>query len=185
MTPMITSVTKLDSTSAVKPMTTMSKFSVSGWMYSNVDVATASKKYPQQIRNKNGWNESTGWYTGIEGASDKFCGNGSGSTRTIITLSASIYTNWVYITTIFNDTSCSVYANGAFVTNTPINTVKASTTYPLRFATDFNGIMDEYRIHDRLEDDAYIAADYATQTDPDFLAYGEIVNHNGFVFVVR
>ena len=91
----------------------------------------------------------------------------------------------MYITTIFNDTSCSVYANGAFVTNTPINTVKASTTYPLRFATDFNGIMDEYRIHDRLEDDAYIAADYATQTDPDFLAYGEIVNHNGFVFVVR
>ena len=121
----------------------------------------------------------------IEGASDKFCGNGSGSTRTIITLSASIYTNWVYITTIFNDTACSVYANGAFVTNTPINTVKASTTYPLRFATDFDGIMDEYRIHDRLEDDAYIAADYATQTDPDFLTFGEIQNHSGFFILVR
>ena len=185
MTPMITSVTKLDSTSAVKPMTTMSKFSVSGWMYSNVDVATASKKYPQQIRNKNGWNEGTGWYTGIEGASDKFCGNGSGSTREIITLPVSIYTNWVYITTIFNDTSCVVYANGAFVTNTPINTVKASTTYPLRFATDFNGIMDEYRIHDRLEDDAYVSADYATQTDPDFLTFGEIQSHGGFFLIVR
>ena len=185
MTSMITSVTKLDSTSAVKPITTMSKFSVSGWMYSNVDVATASKKYPQQIRNKNGWDEGTGWYTGIEGTSDKFCGNGSGRTRTIITLPASIYTNWVYITTIFNDTSCSVYANGAFVTNTPINTVKASTTYPLRFATDFNGIMDEYRIHDRLEDDAYIAADYATQTDSDFLTFGEIQSHGGFFLIVR
>ena len=185
MTSMITSVTKLDSTSAVKPITTMSKFSVSGWMYSNVDVATASKKYPQQIRNKNGWDEGTGWYTGIEGTSDKFCGNGSGRTRTIITLPASIYTNWVYITTIFNDTSCSVYANGAFVTNTPINTVKASTTYPLRFATDFNGIMDEYRIHDRLEDDAYIAADYATQTDPDFLTFGEVQYGGGFYLIVR
>ena len=185
MTPMITSVTKLDSASAAKPITTMSKFSVSGWMYSNVDVATASKKYPQQIRNKNGWDESTGWYTGIEGASDKFCGNGSGKTRTIITLSASIYTNWVYITTIFNDTSCSVYANGAFVTNTPINTVKASTTYPLRFATDFNGIMDEYRIHDRLQDAAYIEADYATQTDPDFLTFGNVKNPAPTMLILR
>ena len=186
MTPMITSVTKLDSASAAKPITTMSKFSVSGWMYSNVDVATASKKYPQQIRNKNGWNEGTGWYTGIEGTSDKFCGNGSGATRTIITLPASIYTNWVYITTIFNDTSCIVYANGAFVTNTPINTVKASTTYPLRFATDFNGIMDEYRIHDRLEDDAYVSADYATQTDPGFLTFGEVIKTGGgFTLIIR
>ena len=185
MTPMITSVTKLDSTSAVKPMTTMSKFSVSGWMYSNVDVATASKKYPQQIRNKNGWDEGTGWYTGIEGTSDKFCGNGSGATREIITLPVSIYTNWVYITTIFDGASCSVYANGVFVKTSAINAVKASTTYPLRFATDFNGIMDEYRIHDRLEDDAYIAADYATQTDPDFLTFGEIQNHSGFFILVR
>ena len=185
MTSMITSVTKLDSTSAAKPMTTMSKFSVSGWMYSNVDVATSSKKYPQQIRNKNGWNESTGWYTGIEGASDKFCGNGSGATREIITLPVSIYTNWVYLTTIFDDASCSVYANGVFVKTSAINAVKASTTYPLRFATDFNGIMDEYRIHDRLQDAAYIEADYATQTDPDFLTFGKVKNPAPTMLILR
>ncbi len=185
MTSMITSVTKLDSTSAAKPMTTMSKFSVSGWMYSNVDVATSSKKYPQQIRNKNGWNESTGWYTGIEGASDKFCGNGSGATREIITLPVSIYTNWVYLTTVFDDASCSVYANGVFVKTSAINAVKASTTYPLRFATDFNGIMDEYRIHDRLQDAAYIEADYATQTDPDFLTFGNVKNPAPTMLILR
>jgi outer membrane protease len=91
----------------------------------------------------------------------------------------------VYITTIFSNTACIVYANGAFVTNTPIDTVKASTTYALRFATDFNGIMDEYRIHDRLQDDAFVAADYATQTDPVFLTFGEVKNRGGFYILVR
>lgn len=91
----------------------------------------------------------------------------------------------MYLTTIFNDTSCVVYANGAFVTNTPINTVKASTTYPLRFATDFNGIMDEYRIHDRLQDAAYIEADYATQTDREFLTFGNVKNHGATYLILQ
>ena len=182
-TAFITTATQLDSAGAAKPITAMSKFTVSGWMLSTATIG--ANQWPQMMRNKNVWSENTGWYTGIEAGPDKFTGTGSGSTREVITLPVSIYNNWVYLTTVFDGTACSVYANGVFVKTSTINTVKASTTYALRFAQDFTGRMDEYRIHNRTEDAAYIAADYATQTDPDFLTFGEITNSCGFMIIVK
>ena len=182
-TAFITTATQLDSAYAAKPITAMSKFTVSGWMLSTATIG--ANQWPQMMRNKNVWNEGTGWYTGIEAGPDKFCGTGSGSTREIITLPVSIYNNWVYLTTVFNGTSCSVYANGVFVKTSTINTVKASTTYALRFAQDFTGRMDEYRIHDRVDDAAYIEADYATQTDPDFLTFGTVKITAPTVLILR
>jgi hypothetical protein len=137
------------------------------------------------MRNKNNWSESTGWYTGIEAGPDKFTGTGSGGTREIITLPVSIYNNWVYLTTVFDGAACSVYANGVFVKTSTINAVKASTTYALRFAQDFTGRMDEYRIHDRVDGAAYIEADYATQTDPGFLTFGTVKMTAPTVLILR
>ena len=42
-----------------------------------------------------------------------------------------------------------------------------------------------FQFHDRVEDAAYVAADYATQTDPDFLTFGEVINRGGFFLIVR
>ena len=182
-TAFITTATQLDSADAAKPITAMSKFTVSGWMLSTATIG--ANQWPQMMRNKNVWNDGTGWYTGIEAGPDKFTGTGSGGTREIITLPVSIYNNWVYLTTVFNGTSCSVYANGVFVKTSTINTVKASTTYALRFAQDFTGRMDEYRIQDGVQSAAYISADYATQTDPDFLTYGRPHNTAPTILTVR
>ncbi len=182
-TAFITTATQLDSAYAAKPITAMSKFTVSGWMLSTATIG--ANQWPQMMRNKNNWSESTGWYTGIEAGPDKFCGTGSGSTREIITLPVSIYNNWVYLTTVFDGAACSVYANGVFVKTSTINAVKASTTYALRFAQDFTGRMDEYRIHDRVDGAAYIEADYATQTDPGFLTFGTVKMTAPTVLILR
>jgi hypothetical protein len=50
----------------------------------------------------------------------------------------------------------------------------SNSTYGLRFANAITGRIDEYRIHNRLQDAAYAAADYATQTDPEFLTFGTV-----------
>ena len=57
--------------------------------------------------------------------------------------------------------------------------------YALRFADSLTGRIDEFRIHDGVQSAAYVSADYATQTDPDFLTFGEIQSHGGFFIILR
>ena len=111
--------------------------------------------------------------------------NLSGGTRTIVTLPESVYDNWVYLTAVFDGATSAVYENGVPVSTNAINAVNANTSYALCFAENLTGRIDEYRIHNRVDDAAYIAADYATQTDPEFLTFGEIQNHSGFFILVR
>ena len=110
----------------------------------------------------------------------------SGGTRSIPTLPTSVYTNWVYITAVYDGATNALYENGAPVITNAINTVNVNNlTYVLSFAENLTGRIDEFRIHNRVEDDAYVAADYATQTDPAFLTFGEVKNRGGFVLLVR
>jgi hypothetical protein len=125
-----------------------------------------------------------GWFACFEEKPTKFNGVGTGGTRTIVTIPASVYNNWVYLTVVFNDASCSVYEDGAFVQTYAIDKVKNST-YELSLANALTGRIDEYRIHNRVDDAAYIAADYATQTDHDFLTFGKIESHSGFFIILR
>ena len=126
-----------------------------------------------------------GWFACFEASPTKFNGVGSSSTRTIVDIPTSVYNNWVYLTVVFNDTSCSVYEDGALVDDTyAINKVNNST-YELQLANALTGRIDEYRIRNGLQSAAYVSADYATQTDPDFLTFGEIQSHGGFYILVR
>ncbi len=181
-----TPVTKLNQASAAKPISNVAKFTVSGWMYSteNVGVGTA-QKYPQMMRNKNNWNDGNGWFTGFESAGNKFNAVGSGGTRTIVTLPASVYDNWVYLTAVFDGTTSAVYENGVPVSTNAINAVNANTSYALRFAENLTGRMDEFRIQDGLQSAAYISADYATQTDPDFLTFGKVKGTAPTMLILR
>ena len=181
-----TSVSNLAGTGNRKPLTTVSKFTISGWMYSTMDIGVGDNyKWPQMMRNKNNWSDGNGWFTGYEGSSVKFNAVGSGSTRTIPDLPTSVYNNWVYLTIVFDDATTTIYEDGALVGSYAINVVKASTSYPLRFGEQFIGRFDEFRIHDGVQSAIYAAADYATQTDSDFLTFGEVQYGGGFYLIVR
>ena len=172
-TSLATSVSNLASTGNKKPLTTVSKFTASGWMLSTLDIGVGSNaKYPQMMRNKNVWSDGNGWFTGYEGTSVKFNAVGSGSTRTIPDLPTSVYNNWVYLTIVYDGATTTIYEDGALVGSYAINTVNGNTSYALRFGLDLTGRIDEFRIQDGVQSAVYAAADYATQTDPDFLTYG-------------
>ena len=95
-----------------------------------------------------------------------------------------MYNNWVYLTVIFSDTSCSVYENGSLVQTYAIDKIKNSSNL-LQLANALTGRIDEYRIHNRVDDAAYIAADYATQTDHDFLTFGKIKQSGSTLVLMR
>ena len=175
-----TGVTDLTSAAAAKRISNVSRFTISGWMLSTVNVG--SGQYPDLIRK--GQMVGNGWFACFEASPTKFNGVGTGGTRTIVDIPTSVYTNWVYMTVVFNDASCSVYEDGEHVQTYDINKV-SNSTYELMLANALTGRIDEYRIHNHVDDAAYIAADYATQTDPDFLTFGEIQSHSGFFIIVR
>ena len=175
-----TGVTDLTSASAAKRISNVSRFSISGWMHSTATIG--NNQWPDLIRK--GQMTGNGWFACFEGSPTKFNGVGTGGTRTIVTIPASVYNDWVYLTVVFNDTSCSVYEDGEHVQTYDINKV-SNSTYELMLANALTGRIDEYRIHNHVDDAAYIAADYATQTDPDFLTFGEVKNRGGFFIFVR
>ena len=70
-------------------------------------------------------------------------------------------------------------------TSVAIDTVKANTSYGLRFGQDLTGRIDEFRIQDGVQSAAYISSDYATQTDPDFLTYGRPHNTAPTMLILR
>ena len=181
-----TSASNLASTGNKKPLTTVSKFTASGWMLSTLDIGVGSNaKWPQMMRNKDNWSDGNGWFTGYEGSSVKFNAVGSGSTRTIPDLPTSVYNNWVYLSIVYDGATTTIYEDGALVGSYAIDTVKANTSFGLRFGHDLTGRIDEFRVHDGVQSAAYVSADYATQTDPDFLTFGEIQSHGGFFLIVR
>ena len=186
ITSLSTSVSNLAGTGNKKPLTTVSKFTVSGWMLSTLDIGVGSNaKWPQMMRNKNVWSDGNGWFTGYEGTSVKFNAVGSGSTRTIPDLPTSVYNNWVYLSIVYDGATTTIYEDGALVGSYAINTVNGNTSFALRFGLDLTGRIDEFRIHDGVQSAAYVGADYATQTDPGFLTFGEVKRGGGTVFIMR
>lgn len=185
-TTFVTSVSNLANTGNKKPLTTVSKFTASGWMLSTLDIGVGSNaKYPQMMRNKNVWSDGTGWFTGYEGSSVKFNAVGSGGTRTIPDLPTSVYNNWVYLSIVYDGATTTIYEDGALVGSYAIDTVKANISYALRFADSLTGRIDEFRIQNGVQSAAYVGADYATQTDAAFLSYGEVKGGGGIFIFVR
>ena len=146
-------------------------FTVSGWEYSTVDIATTGDKYPQLFR-KGAYN-GTGWFTGWEGTSRKFNGVGGSTTRTIPELPYSVYNNWVYITVVFNNTTCLIYEDGVLASSYTIGAAKDDNV-ELELAKNLTGRIDEFRIYNGVESAAYIAAEYKTQNEAGFFDYGEV-----------
>ena len=153
--------------------------SVSSWMHSTVDIAS----WPSFML-KGLANPRAGWYVEFQKSPTSLAAVGSSNNGIIVTLPTSVYDNWIYLTVVFNDTTCSVYENGSLVSQSTVGKVTNSSNV-LKFAPSFTGRIDEYRIHDGALSAAYVAADYATQTDPDFLTFGEVNNNGGFMVILR
>ena len=170
------STTNLVDTSAAKPLTNVSRFSVSGWM-----IATNFTNY-SQLMLKTARHGQPGWYAAFDTDSKKFYGVGSGTTFTTITLPTSVANNWIYLTVVFNDTACRIYENGQIVkvnNSEQYSITKVVNSFDkLRLANGCRGRIDEFRIRNGAGTASYMnalaAADYATQTDPSFLDYEEI-----------
>ena len=89
--------------------------------------------------------------------------------------------DYVYLTAVFRDGGCDLYANGEYegrtasgfsVTPSPYQLRLGS--YPNRYASGFSGFMDEMRLRFTASGADWVAADYATQNDPDFADIGEL-----------
>ncbi|MBQ3314805.1 MAG: hypothetical protein IJG70_02440, partial [Kiritimatiellae bacterium] len=165
-------VRNLAASGNAKPLTAVSKFTISGWMLST--AAIGSGQYPQFMRNKNTWNEGNGWLAGFEASPTYFDAVGSGGTRTFVTVPSTVYNNWIYLTVVYNGGTVSIYENGSHVQNCGINSVVAGTSQNLRFAGSLTGRIDEYRIRDGVETAAYIEAEYKTMNEAGFFEYGAV-----------
>ena len=174
-----TGITNLADPQSAKPISDIARFAVSGWMHSTVDIAS----WPSFML-KGSANPRAGWYVEFQKSPTSLAAVGSSNNGIIVTLPTSVYDNWIYLTVVFNDTICSVYENGSLVSQSTIGKVTNSSNV-LKFAPSFTGRIDEYRIHDGALSAAYVAADYATQTDPDFLTFGEVNNNGGFMVILR
>ena len=165
-------VMNLAASGNAKPLTAVSKFTISGWMLSTATIGAS--QYPQFMRNKNSWNEGNGWFAGFEASPTYFNAVGSGGTRTFVTVPSTVYNNWIHLTVAYNGGTVSIYENGSHVSNCGINSVVASTSQNLTFARSLTGRIDEFRIRDGVEAAAYVAADYKTMNEPGFFEYGAV-----------
>ena len=157
----------------------MSRFTVSGWVLSTVDIATGS--WPKPMRKLTG---SDGWDVAFADSPTRFCGRGTGSTFSIVDLPTSVYGNWVYMSVVFSDATCRVFENGSLVKAYTVSKV-ANNSSPLVLGAGFTGRIDEFRVRDGVQSAAYVSADYATQADPEFLTYGKVRNTVPTVILLR
>ena len=84
---------------------------------------------------------------------------------------------WHYLTVSFNNGTAQSWLDGTKIEYnwSNVQAPNESKTHQLVFAGGMTGYVDEMRMMDGATSDAWVAADYAAQTDADFLSYGGVV----------
>ena len=153
---------------------------VSAWV--KTAVATG---YGRVISCKNhASNESPGFELSMQNEAKRFnaiAGNGTARSQNaqyITPLSAD--TEFVYLTTVYQNGSILLYANGSFVGRKDDSVSVGKSQTVLRIggcatttANNWNGILDEVRLQWSTQGVDWVAADYATQSTPNFAVLGQ------------
>ena len=193
-----TTVTDLTSASAAKRLADRTKITISGWLA--VDAFGSQSSNINIARKMSGWNNNTGGFQfrffpdNNYGTSSTpkpilamVCNSGTGNTGICnwVTYPSQSNSGWLYFTCAMNGNDGTKYINGAkletlsgaSVKPNPSHGILAPDTGTLIFgpsSSDIRCRMDEMRIRSGVAPAAWIAADYAQQTDAAFLDYEEI-----------
>ena len=107
---------------------------------------------------------------------------GSSSTTVTGATVPSTQLTWVYLTVVYDGATVSAYANGALVKSGTIASIVDDATKPLAFgalpnatSASVRGCYDECRLAGAVRSADWIAADYAAQSQADFLTPGDVL----------
>ena len=165
---------------------------VSAWV--KTAVATG---YGRVISCKNHrTNESPGFELTLQNAENRLnaiAGDGTARSQNaqyITPLSASA--ELVYLTAVYQNGSILLYANGAFVGRKDDSVTVGKSPEVLRIggcatttANNWNGVIDEVRLQWNVQTPDWIAADYSTQSNPNFAVLGQPEPLKGFDITFR
>lgn len=160
-------------------------FTIAGWFYHKDQQV----RYDHLFYKRNVNKDTTG---GIaiempDGNDTQFNIAGNGGTTSSVTV-PNVRAVWNHFAFVFDNTTCSVYTNGAFASSVSISKA-TDNDLAWAFGNDsdrndntWKGSIDEVRLRGFVPTADWIAADYATQTSASFLtagaaeAYGELVD---------
>lgn len=168
-----TGVLTLANPDAKRPLTHVAKFTVSGWMRDSSSTETGYRV----LITKGAWG-ADGWAVQTQNCRNKISGVGYNQSMRTWTFpnGKTLAGQWHYLTVSFNNGTAQSWLDGTKIENS-LSSVQApneSKTHQLVFAGGMTGYVDEMRMMDGATSDAWVAADYAAQTDADFLSYGGV-----------
>ena len=141
-------------------------------------------------------NNSGGFELSMQNEASRFnaiCGNGAARSQCAQYISPlSAASEYVYLTAVYQNGSILLYANGSFVgrKDDSVAVGKSSTSLriggiPTTTANIWNGHLDEVRLQWAAQSADWIAADYATQKNLDFVVFGRPEALRGLVIYFR
>ena len=162
-------------------------FTISGWFKNGANGSSAfSVTLPSaSLRGRSTTSTENSLAPASSGTTFKIDARGSGSSKTLKTVMPSVFTDWVYLTFVYNGTTCSIYANGASVGDSTINPVTDNDA-ALVFGNNckvadglvgdaaWSGWIDEVRLMDATPGADWIALEYAAMADEGLLAFGAV-----------
>ena len=157
-------------------------FTISGWM-----KADSSGCGYAILATKGGYNES-GWGINMQN-SDKQITFRSSKSTVLFSPNCSSITSWQYLTCVYTYGGVARFLENGVLKQSTSNRIWAgeSPGIEFSFAGNLVGSSDELRIRNGATSDAYALADYKTQTDAGFLAYGPVERQgaDGLVIFLR
>ena len=165
-------------------------FTISGWFKNGANGFFYDHLfYKRAASNNSPANGATGAFaievSASSGTTLKIDARGNGSSKTVQTVTPSVFTDWVYLTFVYNGTTCSIYANGASVGDSTIIPVTDNDA-ALVFGNNckvadglvgdaaWSGWIDEVRLMDATPGADRIALEYAAMADEGLLAFGAV-----------
>ena len=152
-------------------------FTLSAWVKSGIQVIDGARYV---FCNKNDpSNQTTGFGLQVKNANTYTAVGATKQCKKETTKYCTV--DYVYLTAVFRDGGCDLYADGEYQGSeasgfsvTPSENDLRLGSFPNRYASSFRGYMDEMRLRFVASNADWVAADYATQNDPNFADIGEL-----------
>jgi len=148
------------------------QFTIMGWA-----KMTSAGGYMRFFSRKSEYRTNNGWETEFDnGSSTRLSIRGASSSSFVATL-PTLMNAWVHVALAYNDSTATVYANGASVGSGSLTT-PTDNNLPLSLGCDsdgdesyFRGYMDEVRLYKGVIDAERLSAEYTSVMDASFLSY--------------
>ena len=154
-------------------------FAISGWF--NADSITYARLFSR------GTSAVAGFEAECGGDGSIYARGSTAASRFVNTDATPLVGNWTHVAVVYDDASVSIYVNGV-LKKTGTTDAVVDNGNPLCIGCSgvagekwsLKGKIDEFRLLADVPSDAWIAAEYDTAHNKDFLAYGSVIS-NGIV----